>query len=120
MPVTPQRELADEQSRAKVWDVNEITAHFEDNEGTAEGLFAPQTFFEGTIESIETNALSGARVIVDATGIRGSLMCDVEAEDVSGLASLHRGQTAVFVGSSARKFMGLVIFNHCRFVNPAS
>lgn len=46
MPVTPQRELADEQSRAKVWDVNEITAHFEDNEVTAEGLFAPQTFFE--------------------------------------------------------------------------
>jgi len=119
-PVTPQRGVADELSNAKVWEVNQITAHFEDNEVTAESLFSPQTLFQGVIESIETNALSGARVTIDATGFRGSLMCDVEAEDVSGLASLHRGQTAVFSGSGARKFMGLVIFDHCRLVNPAS
>jgi hypothetical protein len=119
-PEAPRRGNADELSKAKVWDVNEITSHFEDNEVTAESLFSPQTFFEGMIESIETNALSGARVTVHAIAFRSSLMCDVDVEDVSGLASLHRGQTAVFVGSGARRFVGTVFLHHCKFVNPAS
>jgi hypothetical protein len=118
-PVTPQPGLADEQSKAKIWDVNEITAHFDDNEVTAESLFWPQTFFEGTIDSVETYAISGALLTVRATVSRASLLCNVDPEDMSALAALHRGQTAVFVGSSARR-LGTVFFEHCKFVNPAS
>jgi len=119
-PKAPRRGNADELINAKVWDVNEITTRFEDNEVTAESLFSPQTFFEGMIESIETNAFSGARVTLHAIAFQSSLTCDVDAEDVFGLASLHRGQTAVFVGSGARRFVGTVFLHHCKFVNPAS
>src|ERR1700678_3105211 len=119
--VTPRHGVADEErDKVKVWQVNEITARFDDTEDTAESLFSPPTFFEGTIESVETNAISGARVTVHATGFPASLLCDVDAEDVSSLGGLHRGETDFFVGSGARRFLGTVIFNHCKFVNPAS
>jgi uncharacterized Fe-S radical SAM superfamily protein PflX len=52
-------------------------------------------------------------------GSGDSLLCDVDDEDVSSLASLHRGEADLFVGSQARKFIGTVMFNHCKFVNPA-